>query len=190
MTDQPSRHRAVQPSASVTDTRINVVPLRDLLDGLRPRQRRDQPPGSARPYRVDSGTWLITGGSPDRIRSAARQVAAGLERALDAVPIPPLLSRYIGETEKNLSRALDSARAGDVVLFFDEADALFGKRTEVRDGHDRYANAEISYLLDRLAARGGLAMLGCSDRVRIDPAFLRRFQRVIRAPDAASDDDG
>jgi len=81
------------------------------------------------------------------------------------------VSKYIGETEKNLRRLFDAAEDGGAVLFFDEADALFGKRSEVRDSHDRYANIEVSYLLQRLEAYQGLAILATNMKSGLDEAF-------------------
>ena len=86
-----------------------------------------------------------------------------------------MVSKYIGETEKNLDQVFDAARAGNVVLFFDEADALFGKRSEVRDARDRYANIEVSYLLQRLEAYDGIVILATNFEKNIDEAFLRRL---------------
>ncbi len=85
------------------------------------------------------------------------------------------MSKYIGETEKNLEQVFDAASAGNVVLFFDEADALFGKRSEVKDARDRYANIEVSYLLQRLEAYDGLVVLATNFEKNIDDAFLRRI---------------
>ncbi len=93
-----------------------------------------------------------------------------------------VVSKFIGETEKNLARIFSKAEDRDWVLFFDEADALFGKRTSVRDAHDRYANQEVSYLLQRLEAFDGLVILASNLRNNIDEAFLRRFQSVIHFP--------
>jgi SpoVK/Ycf46/Vps4 family AAA+-type ATPase len=92
------------------------------------------------------------------------------------------LSKYIGETEKNLRRAFDAAEAGGAVLLFDEADALFGKRSEVKDSHDRYANIEVSYLLQRMEAYRGLAILTTNLKNAIDPAFMRRIRFIVQFP--------
>ena len=89
---------------------------------------------------------------------------------------------YIGETEKNLRCVFDAARKSRAVLFFDEADALFGEHTEVHDSHDRYANIEINYLLQRIEEYAGLAILATGKRTKIDNAFSRRFDFVIRVP--------
>jgi SpoVK/Ycf46/Vps4 family AAA+-type ATPase len=98
-----------------------------------------------------------------------------------------VVSKYVGETEKNLAAAFDEAERAGAVLFFDEADALFGKRTEVRDAHDRYANLEVAYLLQRVETFTGLVLLATNRQAAIDDAFLRRLRFVIRfeAPDAA-----
>src|SRR4029077_2432129 len=93
-----------------------------------------------------------------------------------------VVSKYIGETEKNLRRLFDAAEDGGAILFFDEADALFGKRSEVKDSHDRYANIEVSYLLQRMESYGGLAILATNMKSHLDAAFLRRLRYVIDVP--------
>ena len=90
-----------------------------------------------------------------------------------------VVSKYIGETEKNLSKLFDKAKSKDWILFFDEADAIFGKRTNVRDAHDKYANQEVSYLLQRIEAHPGLVILASNFKSNIDTAFTRRFQSMI-----------
>lgn len=98
------------------------------------------------------------------------------------VDLSSVVSKYIGETEKNLSALFDQARNRNWILFFDEADALFGKRTSVKDAHDRYANQEVSYLLQRVEDFDGLVILASNFRSNIDDAFLRRFNAIIRFP--------
>ena len=93
-----------------------------------------------------------------------------------------MVSKYIGETEKNLRRAFDAAEESGAILLFDEADALFGKRSEVKDSHDRYANIEVSYLLQRVEAYRGLAILTTNLKNALDPAFLRRLRFVVQFP--------
>ncbi len=115
----------------------------------------------------------------------ARTIASSLGRPLQRVDLARVVSRFIGETEKNLSRLLDRAGATDAILFFDEADALFGKRTEVRDAHDRYANQEVSYLLSRLSKRSTVIALAASGRVevsRLPPGPVRLVAKVPRFP--------
>lgn len=98
------------------------------------------------------------------------------------VDLSTVVSKYIGETEKNLSRIFDMAENKDWILFFDEADALFGKRTETKDAHDRYANQEVSYLLQRIEAFKGISILASNMKGNLDKAFIRRFESVIYFP--------
>jgi len=93
-----------------------------------------------------------------------------------------LVSKYIGETEKNVSRLFDKAENKNWILFFDEADALFGKRTDIRDAHDKYANQEVAYLLQRIESYSGLVILASNQRANIDDAFIRRLQSIIQFP--------
>ena len=99
-----------------------------------------------------------------------------------------VVSKFIGETEKNLAKIFGQAEDRDWILFFDEADALFGKRTQVRDAHDRYANQEVAYLLQRVENFEGLVILASNFRNNIDDAFLRRFQAVVHFPKPSADD--
>jgi len=106
-----------------------------------------------------------------------------IARPVVRIDLSAIVSKYIGETEKNLARLFAVAGAkSQIVLLFDEADALFGKRTRVRDAHDRYANLEISYVLQRVADSHGLAILGSNLQPRIDDTLLRRFDAIIRFP--------
>ena len=113
---------------------------------------------------------------------AAEVIARDLDLDLYRIDLSRVISKYIGETEQNLRRVFDAAEAGGAVLFFDEADALFGKRSEVKDSHDRYANIEISYLLQRMETYSGLAILATNLKSHIDAAFLRRLRFVIDLP--------
>jgi hypothetical protein len=105
---------------------------------------------------------------------------AGLE--VFRIDLSMIVSKYIGETEKNLAKVFDAAERKNWILFFDEADALFGKRTNVQDSHDRYANQEVSYLLQRVEEYEGLVLLATNLRSNLDDAFTRRFQSVIHFP--------
>ncbi len=98
------------------------------------------------------------------------------------IDLSAVVSKYIGETEKNLRRLFDAAEDGGAILFFDEADALFGKRSEVKDSHDRYANIEINYLLQRLESFGGLAILASNMKSALDTAFMRRLRFIVNFP--------
>jgi hypothetical protein len=113
---------------------------------------------------------------------AAEVIAFELGLDLYCVDLATVVSKYIGETEKNLKRIFDAAEEAGAVLFIDEADALFGKRTEVKDSHDRYANIEISYLLQRIEQYSGLAILATNMRSHIDFGFLRRLRYLIDFP--------
>ncbi len=106
-------------------------------------------------------------------------MAHALLADLLVIDLARLVSKWIGETEKNLAAAFDQAEGTGAVLFFDEADALFGKRTEVSDAHDRYANIESAYLLARLERFDGVAILATNLRGNLDKAFLRRFELAL-----------
>jgi hypothetical protein len=122
---------------------------------------------------------LFAGPSGTGKTLAAEVVAGDLGLDLYKVDLSSVVSKYIGETEKNLERIFDAAAAGDLVLFFDEADALFGKRSEVSDAHDRYANIEVAYLLQRLEAYDGMVVLATNLQRNIDPAFTRRIAVAV-----------
>ena len=98
------------------------------------------------------------------------------------IDLSSVVSKYIGETEKNLGKVFSIAEGKEWILFFDEADALFGKRTGIKDSHDRYANQEVSYLLQRIEDYPGLVVLSTNQRINIDDAFARRFQSSIKFP--------
>lgn len=104
------------------------------------------------------------------------------ERDVFRIDLSRTVSKYIGETEKNLASLLDKAESKGWILFFDEADALFGKRTEVRDAHDKYANQQVAYLLQRIENYDGLVILASNQRTNIDDAFVRRLQAIITFP--------
>jgi AAA+ superfamily predicted ATPase len=104
------------------------------------------------------------------------------------IDLSMVVSKYIGETEKNLATLFDKAENKDWILFFDEADAIFGKRTGVRDAHDKYANQEVSYLLQRIESYNGLVILASNFRNNIDTAFIRRFNAIIYFPPPKAED--
>ncbi len=113
---------------------------------------------------------------------AAEVLANELHLDLYRIDLSAVVSKYIGETEKNLARVFDAAEDSGAILLFDEADALFGKRSEVKDSHDRYANIEVSYLLQRMEAYRGLAILTTNQKAALDTAFLRRLRFVVQFP--------
>lgn len=125
---------------------------------------------------------LFAGASGAGKTTAAEILARELRLDLYRIDLSAVVSKYIGETEKNLRRVFDAAEAGGCILLFDEADALFGKRTEVTDSHDRHANIEVSYLLQRIETFRGLAILTSNLRGSMDPAFLRRLRFIVTFP--------
>lgn len=144
-----------------------------VLQGWRMDRLFGQPPGLSALFVGPSGTGKTL---------AAGVVARELGLALYRIDLATVVSKYIGETEKNLQRIFDHAARADVVLFFDEADALFGKRSEVKDAHDRYANIETSYLLQKIEAHTGVCILASNLAQNIDEAFMRRIQVVVEFP--------
>jgi SpoVK/Ycf46/Vps4 family AAA+-type ATPase len=123
---------------------------------------------------------LFSGDSGTGKTMAAEVIANDLRLNLYRIDLSAVVSKYIGETEKNLRRMFDAAENGGAILFFDEADALFGKRSEVKDSHDRYANIEINYLLQRMEGYRGLAILATNMKSALDTAFLRRLRFIVR----------
>ncbi|MGC0252717.1 ATP-binding protein [Pseudactinotalea sp. Z1748] len=125
---------------------------------------------------------LFAGASGTGKTLAAEVIATSLRRDLVVVDLSQVVSKYIGETEKNLRRVFEAAEDSGAVLLFDEADTLFGKRTEIRDSHDRYANLEVGYLLQRIESFPGLAILTTNAKSVLDQAFLRRLRFVVNFP--------
>jgi len=138
--------------------------------------------GAARAWN-ESGISVLFAGPPGTGKTMAAEVlAVRLDMPMYRIDLSQVVNKYIGETEKNLKRLFDTADICDTILFFDEADALFGRRTEVRDAHDRYANLEVSYLLERMERFKGLAILATNRRKDLDDAFLRRLRHIIEFP--------
>ena len=125
---------------------------------------------------------LFEGSSGTGKTMAAEVLANELQLDLYHIDLSAVVSKYIGETEKNLRQLFDAAESGGAILLFDEADALFGKRSEVKDSHDRYANIEVSYLLQRMESYRGLAILTTNMKSALDSAFLRRIRFVVQFP--------
>ncbi len=132
--------------------------------------------------RGDGLTAMFSGPSGTGKTLAAEVIARELGVDLHTVDLATVVDKYIGETEKNLDRIFDEAEQVNTVLFFDEADALFGKRSEVRDARDRYANVEVAYLLQRMERFDGLAILATNLRLNIDDAFARRLDVTVDFP--------
>ena len=119
---------------------------------------------------------LISGGNKKTRSAAVRFIAGKLGLNLSRIDLSGVVSQYIGETEKNLRHLLDSAKDSNAILFLDEADALFGKRSEVKDSHDRFSNQDIAWLLQRLKRHQGLVILATNRKENLDARRLRKFQ--------------
>jgi AAA+ superfamily predicted ATPase len=139
--------------------------------------------GFGRKLSLGKGLNALFSGHPGTGKTMAAEVIAN-ELLLDLykIDLSQVVSKYIGETEKSLNSIFHEAQASSAILFFDEADALFGKRTEVKDSHDRYANIEVSYLLQKMEEYDGIAILATNLRQNIDSAFLRRMQFIVEFP--------
>jgi len=157
--------------------------LRDIILHVRNKEKVYQDWGFESTSSRGLGiTALFAGESGTGKTMAAEVLANELELDLFRIDLSMVVSKYIGETEKNLRQVFDAAEDGGAILFFDEADALFGKRSEVHDSHDRYANIEVGYLLQRMESYRGLAILATNIRDAIDLAFMRRIRFVLNFP--------
>jgi hypothetical protein len=131
----------------------------------------------------ESGISVLFAGPPGTGKTMGAEILAiKLDLPMYRIDLSQVVNKYIGETEKNLKRVFDVADVSDMILFFDEADSLFGRRTEVSDAHDRYANLEISYLLERMERFKGLAILATNRKKDLDEAFLRRLRYIVDFP--------
>lgn len=176
----------IEPAASWDDL---VLPdrQRQLLDQialhLRHRAKVYQAWGFASKGSRGLGISALFAGPSGTGKTMSGEVLANeLRLDLYRIDLSQVVSKYIGETEKNLRRVFDAAENGGAILLFDEADALFGKRSEVKDSHDRYANIEVSYLLQRMETYRGLAVLTTNRKEALDQAFLRRIRFVVEFP--------
>jgi SpoVK/Ycf46/Vps4 family AAA+-type ATPase len=156
--------------------------LETIADSMRALTRVHYEWGTARAWNESGLAVLFCGSSGTGKTMAAEALAQALDLPLYRIDLSQVVNKYIGETEKNLARIFDAAEESDSILFFDEADALFGKRTDVKDAHDRFANIEISYLLERMERFKGLAILATNRRKDLDEAFTRRLRYVVEFP--------
>jgi hypothetical protein len=160
-----------------------MAQLREITAQVQQRARVYETWGfGARLARGRGISVLFAGGSGMGKTMAAEVIANELRLDLYCIDLSGVINKYVGETEKNLRRVFDAAERSGAILFFDEADALFGTRTEVRDSHDRYANIEVNYLLQRMESYSGLAILATNRKQALDPAFLRRLRFVVDFP--------
>jgi SpoVK/Ycf46/Vps4 family AAA+-type ATPase len=157
--------------------------LRSIASHLRHRSRVYRDWGFGTKVARGRGLSILFSGAPGTGKTMAAEVLAReLSLLLFQIDLSTVVSKYIGETERNLSVIFAEAEMSQSLLFFDEADALFGKRTEVKDAHDRYANMEVNYLLQRIEQFKGLVVLATNFQKNLDDAFLRRLQYVIEFP--------
>ncbi|WP_418276929.1 ATP-binding protein [Isoptericola jiangsuensis] len=169
-------HELVLPAPQLAQLRALTATVRHratVLDRWGLGSGSDRGRGTTALFAGDSGTGKTF---------AAEVVAHDLALDLVHVDLSQVVDKYLGETEKRLGRLFDAAEDGGMVLLFDEADALFGRRSQVKDSHDRYANVEVGYLLQRLEDFGGLAVLTTNARSALDPAFTRRLSTVVDFP--------
>jgi vesicle-fusing ATPase len=177
--------QAVTPRFTLGELMLPAMQTRqveEVVTAMRNLGRVHYQWGTARAWNESGLAALFTGPPGTGKTMAAEAIASELQLPLYRIDLSQVVNKYIGETEKNLKRLFDAADVAEVILFFDEADALFGKRTEVKDAHDRYANLEISYLLERMERFKGLAILATNRRRDLDEAFLRRLRFVIEFP--------
>ncbi|MBG7609483.1 MAG: ATP-binding protein [Anaerolineae bacterium] len=181
-----SMARKIEPRFDWTDIILPMdqrTILRELIDTVRQRPTVLDEWQVGVKLASSRGVTVLFTGPPGTGKTMAAEIMAG-ELGLDLyrIDLSGVVSKYIGETEKNLEKIFEEATTSNAILFFDEADALFGKRSEVRDAHDRYANLEISYLLQRMEEYDGVTILATNLRANLDEAFTRRLQFAVEFP--------
>lgn len=175
-------HEPIRPDALVAHASLSAE-LQALLLRCRSREGLAQGLGASATTRYRTGvTALFVGPSGTGKTLAAGWLATQLGMPLYRVDLASVTSKYIGETEKNLAQIFARAEHAEVMLLFDEADSLFGRRTDIRDSNDRFANAQTNYLLQRIESFDGVALLTSNSKSRFDPAFMRRLDAILEFP--------
>ena len=151
--------------------------LKPFAEALKKHSSTTREQDDKKDTRVFAALFLGTKGCGRTTTAAALGKLARME--VYRIDLSQVVSKYIGETEKNLAKIFDASENKNWILFFDEADALFGKRTDVKDAHDKYANQEIAYLLQRIENFSGIVIFSASSQTNIDPAVLKRLRYVI-----------
>jgi hypothetical protein len=160
-----------------------IAILHEVVATIRGRARVLEEWGLGKKLVPNPGISVLFAGPPGTGKTLSAQViAAELGMDLYRIDLSTVVSKYIGETEKNLERIFSQAANSNTILFFDEADAIFGKRSDVKDAHDRYANIEVSYLLQRIENFDGVVILASNLRSNLDEAFIRRLQFIVDFP--------
>jgi hypothetical protein len=160
-----------------------LTQLREICDQVQHRSMVYDAWGFDGKLAMGKGLSVLFAGPPGTGKTMAADVLAGaLGLDMYKIDLSTVVSKYIGETEKNLARIFHEATTSNAILFFDEADALFGKRTQVRDAHDRYANVEVSYLLQKMEEYEGMVILATNLRKNMDEAFVRRLHVTVEFP--------
>lgn len=176
----------LDPKATWDDivlTKTEVELLRQIAAQVRNRRAVYDQGGFRNRMNRGLGIGVLFAGESGTGKTMAAEVIANeLHMDLYRIDLSQVVSKFIGETEKNLRKLFDAAEDGGAILFFDEADSLFGKRSEVKDSHDRYANIEINYLLQRMESFRGLAILATNMKSALDPAFVRRLRFIVDFP--------
>jgi hypothetical protein len=178
--------RKIEPKYSWQDLVLSaaqLAQLQELCNQARYRHVVYGDWGFEKKLSYGKGLAVLFAGPPGTGKTMAAEVIANeLRLDLYKIDLSQIVSKYIGETEKNLDKIFTEAQTSNAILFFDEADALFGKRSEVKDAHDRYANIEISYLLQKMEEYEGIAILSTNLRGNLDEAFVRRLNHVVEFP--------
>ncbi|MCR4907756.1 MAG: ATP-binding protein [Lachnospiraceae bacterium] len=176
--------RVIYPSVRLDDVKIKQetrAVLNDVVNSVRASSLLLDTWGLRENYPYGRCVSLLLSGPPGTGKTmTANAIAGELGMPLYQINLSNIVDKYIGETEKNLEKAFLYAEKTNTVLFFDEADSLFGTRSEVHDSKDRYANTEISYLLQRIEAFDGVVIMATNIKGNIDPAFIRRIRYVVR----------
>ncbi len=176
------RTERIKPSHSQTDLKLSKYKLNKLKNISSDMKSFARFRLNSKVHRKTGHIVLFTGSSGTGKTMAAEIIANELKLDLYRIDLSQLVSKYIGETEKNLEQVFRKAENKDWILFFDEADALFGKRSKVKDSHDRYANIEVNYLLQRIENFPGLVILATNKKTNLDNAFLRRLRFTVKFP--------
>ena len=177
--------RHVEPKVFWRDLTLpqsNLSTLRDICNEFRNISRFSGDWDYEAGVMNNNITALFAGPSGNHKAMAAEAIATDLGIPLYTVDLSKVVSKYIGETEKNLARVFDAAGGSGALLFFDEGDALFGERTEVRDSHDRYANVAVANLLERIGTYPGIVILATNLNRNLDQTFLRRIRFILDFP--------